>query len=110
MGPTPSARHRAATPRPCRRTAMRPSPCDVVHSDSADAAGIPFTAANPAHACRAERLAAPQRGPRIRHDSGVAHGGQPAESGRGVFQPITHFVEPGSGQVMPSMRPSWRIQ
>jgi len=45
MGPTPSARHRAATPRPCRRTAMRPSLCDVMHSNPADAAGIPFTAA-----------------------------------------------------------------
>ena len=72
MGPTPSARHRTATPRPCRRTAMRPSPCDVVHSDSADAAGLPFTAANPAHACRAERLATLQRG-----RSNQSHAGLP---------------------------------
>ena len=66
---------------------MRPSPCDVVHSDSADAAGIPFTAANPAHACRPRRYA--NLGLRARSEETLRAGtviAIPLERGREQFR------------------------
>ena len=38
---------------------------------------------------------------RLRHDRGVAHGRQTAESGRRVFQAVTHIIEAGVGTSQP---------
>ncbi len=52
----------------------------------------------PSRRMRAERNGRPYPARRrFGHDSGVAHGGQPAESGRGVVEAITHLVEAGIG-------------